>query len=260
MKKLIIAIICIAFAGAAAPKAAQPKSDDGDRRGEREASRKDGDKPAREHPRRRGGGWKISDEEEAELLAALKKHRPDHHHRLASLKEDHPMAYQWALRRAWRWYQQWKTLPDELKEITLDLQDYKLKAWRLARRVEQAENEDEKTKLEKQLHDTLTGQFQAEIAIYEHHIKDLEKRLECLREHLEQRKKQKNEIISDRMEKVIDAASRHDGDKLPGDHHRRREGPPDRDGPHDESHPDHPREHGEEHTETEEHSTDQPAE
>ncbi len=281
MKKIFIVSACIVFVVALAnvtAMAAQAGDEEGEKvrrdkgdeatedRGRRAEA--DGEGGRDRHGRRRR--FSISEKEEAELLAALKKHRPEYYERLTEAREDKPFFYRMAIRRMWRWYQRWKTLPDELKDVEIRLQDAKISAWRLAKKIEQSGDEDEKAELKKQLKEILRKHFEAEMAMNEYHIRQLEERLEGLREHLESQKKQQDEIIKDRMQRVIRAASRHTEDGPPRGR-RRPEGPPpprddmhepppppDHGGPHDESEPAPQRDRGDERQE--EKPTTRPAE
>ena len=94
-------------------------------------------------PYRRG----LTETEEKELLAVLKKRRPEHYERLMQLRDSSPIRYRWMLRTMWRWYQRIKHLPEEIQGAAIAEMDSKVRAWRLAREYRRAASEGQKEQL-----------------------------------------------------------------------------------------------------------------
>ncbi len=145
----------------------------------------------------------VTAEQEAELLEMLKQRQPGRHERLVQLRKAHPDKYQRLLPRAWQWYQRFESLPPAVRKVHLQLQEVRLKKWRLSEKIAKTDRPKEKAKLKKKLVNTLGKQFDLEQRLLEQRLVELEEQLGRLRANLARRTTQRKEIIRRRSKAVL---------------------------------------------------------
>jgi len=150
----------------------------------------------------------VTPEQEAELLEMLKQRQPHRYERLLQFRESEPEKYRRLLPRAWQWYRYLQSLPEAVREVHLQLQDCRLEAWRLARKIAKADQPQEKAELQEKLQSTLGKQFDLEQRLLEQRLVELEEQLSRLRADLARRTAQRQEIIRRRAEGIVRGRSR----------------------------------------------------
>jgi hypothetical protein len=145
----------------------------------------------------------LTDAQEKELLQFLQQNHPEQAKRLAELKQNNAMRYQWAIRAAWRWYERWRNMPKDVQEAFITADHARVKVWRLANQVHDATSPEEKTRLEGELRQTVLQMVQAEQKIREYRLKQLEEEIERLRADLRDRQAKLEKIVDHRVERLI---------------------------------------------------------
>ena len=161
-------------------------------------------------PRPRGGDVppppppaQLSSEQEKELLGALEKKKPSVYQRLIQLRDSRPTLYQSALRAAWWSYQKWKNMPEPVQDAVLTEQELRAELGRVAEGIRKATDKAQRDKLVEQARATMTKLFEAEQKIREYRLSQLEEQIKKLREEMEKRYQQRNEIIEERINRWL---------------------------------------------------------
>ncbi|MBS3734849.1 MAG: hypothetical protein KGY99_07965 [Phycisphaerae bacterium] len=175
----------------------------------------DDEPPRRRNSDGRSGPPRLTDEQEAELLAFLKRHRPDRHAALLTLKDEHPrMYYRW-LRRIQRLYEEVQDRPEDVRQATLRLWDYRVQIGKRLRDLRDAEG-DRRKELTDALHELVAARFDDEQTVRRYRLDKLADHLERLREKWQNRQERRDAVIAERVEALIEH----------GPEPRRRPGPP----------------------------------
>ena len=159
----------------------------------------------RKESTRRHKKFKLTEKQENELMAALKKNRPELYKRLTRLRKRNKWAYRKSLRRAWPMYEKWKDLPKELRKNASQRHKARLHIWKLVRKIRRARDKNEKTKLVKQLRKTIAEQFEIELNIQEERLARLEEQIKRVRAELKEQAKHKKHIINERIDRLLEA-------------------------------------------------------
>lgn len=168
-----------------------------------------GTRPA--HPRAGAGprGWpsrpsRLTEEQEKKLLGVLAKYRPQFHKRMLELREDSPPRYRRALGGMWWWYQRLQRMPEAERKAYLKVQESRIQALRLVRAIKEEKDDRKVAKLKEQLRQTMAEQFEAEQVRFEARLVRLEGRVKRLRQELKDRKQRRDEIIGERVERMLE--------------------------------------------------------
>lgn len=166
-------------------------------------------KPPRGHRMREGRGRtrlfedRFTKDKVKEVMAFAKKHFPDEHKRLESLRKENPHQFRRAIRRIWWLYKRVRHLPEEIQVAAVSKHRLNIAIFRMHRQIVQTDNQAEKTKLKKQLLDLLGKQFDNDQAVKEYKVKRLAQELAKLKAEIAQRKKDRKKIISKRLEMLM---------------------------------------------------------
>ena len=212
MSKRLIAMLLAAGLGALP----------GDAPGERD--KRDAGKEVRSRPtrraerrgrglaRRRGGrdrpGRQMTQQQEEELLSAIKKWRPGQYRRLTKLREDRPHVYRMALRRIWPRYEELKGMSDDERQRAMAGHEARLRIWRLLQEAGRAPNSETKKRVIGELREPVSKVFEAEQARLENRLTRLEEEIRRVRQELKERAQRKDEIITERIERMLKTAAR----------------------------------------------------
>ena len=180
------------------------------------AQRGGGDGPQeRKHMKR--GGWgerqgmgprKLSKQEEAEMMSALKKHRPELHQRLVRLRDHHPRGYYRSLWRAWRMYLRWRAMGPKAREAVADQERARLEIYRLVGALRRTPQGPARQRLVQEIRKAVTERFEAEQTLREQKLADLEREIKRIREELKDRAKQRDKIIAQHLQRLLRSTSR----------------------------------------------------
>jgi len=214
---LVVSLLCSAVAIADPP--ADPPGDEGP----------PADQPAEgppQHPPRLPGQTHLSEgpphagrpsrqplteEQKAELLKFSQDHLPHRYEDFVKLSETKPRVYQFVMMRMWDWYQQWKVMSAEAQEASITEHDLRMEAFMVLRRWRETEDPDEKAQLKAELRDALGRHFDAEQRLREIQLAELEERIEQVRQELQQRAEDRDAIVTDHMERMLQFRPRHRG-------------------------------------------------
>ncbi len=159
------------------------------------------------HRARWGWGRRLTAEQQAKALEFLKETRPEHYERLLTLREDNPRGYHRALRMAHRLMK----LPSELRQARMQMWDARIGIWKRIRQIRAAEDASEKEKLKEQLRRDVAEHFEAEQRQMERRLAHLEEQIGRMRQELKDRQEQREQIISERLERWLERLARPPG-------------------------------------------------
>ena len=157
---------------------------------------------------------RLTKEQETELLAHLKKHQPEIAKRLPELRKKDERMYRHMLGRLWGAYQRLKHLPEPLRKRIYAKEAARRNIYRLLTAVRKADADDREN-LIRELRKAVTVQFEAEQAEREYRLTQLAKEIERVRAELKARLAQREKIIAERLEKLLEM-SEHIGRHKPG--------------------------------------------
>ncbi len=178
----------------------------------------------------------VTDEEIEEILAFTAEHLPEVKAVLERLREESPERFR-AYMRKWRFeVRQLRALRERDQAAfarALEERRLRLRAKHLADRARTAEDEAERARLRAQLHEVVGRLFDAELATRRAHIQRLEEKLKELQERLAQHRREKETVVKERVQNLLEAGSGEEDDGEPGP---RGEADRDRRGTHSRSH------------------------
>jgi len=146
---------------------------------------------------------------------------PRQYEDFVKLSETKPRHYQFVMARMWAWYEQWKVMSPEAQEASITEHDLRMEAFMVLRRWRETEDPDEKAQLKVELRDALGKHFDAEQHLREIQLAELEERIEQVRQELQQRAEDRDAIVTEHMERMLQFRS------------RRRDSPPEGEAPTD---------------------------
>ena len=146
---------------------------------------------------------RLTKEQEAELLKHLEKHQPEISKRLAELRKKDERRYRPMLSRLWVSYQRLKDLPEDLRTRIYAKEAARRNIYRLLTAIRKASPED-KERLTSELRQAVTVQFESEQAEREYRLTQLAKEIERVRAELKARLAQREKIIAERIERLLE--------------------------------------------------------
>lgn len=214
---LVVSLLCSAVVMADPP--ADPPSDEGqptDQPAEgppRRPPRLPGQRLLSERPPHAGRPSRqpLTEEQEAELLEFIQEHLSQRYEDFVKLSETKPRHYQFVMARMWAWYEQWKVMSPEAQEASITEHDLRMEAFMVLRRWRETEDPDEKAQLKAELRDALGKHFDAEQRLREIQLAQLEERIERVRQELQQRAEDRDAIVTEHMERMLEFRSRRRG-------------------------------------------------
>ncbi|MDP7637974.1 MAG: hypothetical protein QF577_10560 [Phycisphaerae bacterium] len=159
---------------------------------------------------RRGRRGRLTKEQEAELLKVLKEKRPNRYKRVMALRDrderryHRTMFYMW-----WRWYVRWRDKPPAVQKAMITHEKERLRQYKLRRNIQRADTPQGKKRLTGQLRQAIRKAFEARQVIKEHRLTELEKDIQRIRAELKDRAGRKEQLVSERLEKLLANPPRH---------------------------------------------------
>ena len=137
------------------------------------------------------------------MLAFAKKHFPEEHKRLEALRKENPRQFRRAIRRLWWLYRRVRHLPEEIQAAAVAKHRLNIAIFHTRREFLRTEDAAKKAELTKKLRDLLGKQFDNDQTVKEYRIKLLAEQLAKLKTEIEQRKKDRQKIIADRLKLLL---------------------------------------------------------
>ena len=175
------------------------------------AGRDPASKPAKP-PRGEAPGPMLTEQQEAELLAVLQQQKPEEAAELKKLKDENPAVYHMAMSAAWRAYQVLKGMPEDIKKYHEQQIDSRVRAWRVSREYLAAKDGPDKDKLRARLVELLGAEFDAQQAISEYRLTQLDEQLKRLRAELKERQDRRDQVIAQNLQDLLAGKFRPRGD------------------------------------------------
>ena len=195
--KVMMALAAVLLAGAGAFLVAQPAGSEA-----RDANVRP---PKGDHP-----GLVVTDQQEADLLRALEEKRPEEARILRKLKDENPREYRFALVEAYRAWQLWKDMPLEMQKLHETQARARVEAWRTSREYLAATDPAVKDKLHARLVELLGQEFDADQAVREYRLGQLEEQLKRLRGELKDRADRRSQVIDQGLQNLLAGKARPD--------------------------------------------------
>jgi len=218
MKSLLSSLAVVLLCGAVvlADPPADPPNDEG------QAADQPADSPPRHPPRLpdqthlgegpphagRPSRQPLTEEQEAELLKFVQEHLPSQYEDFVKLSETKPRNYQFVMARMWAWYEQWKVMSPEAQEASITEHNLRMEAFMVLRRCRETEDPDKKAQLKAELREAMGKHFDAEQRLREIQLAELEERIEQVRQELQQRAEDRDAIVTEHMERMLQFRSR----------------------------------------------------
>jgi len=151
----------------------------------------------------------LTKEQEEEVLAYLKKKRPDLYKQATSQREKDPRRYQRTIRSMWHFISRLKSLPKAVAEAEELRQGLYFRMWRLAKELKDTRDPARQKKLRKQIHELADKRFDADQTIRQHRLSQLEGYIERLKRELKDRADDRKAVVREMVERVIGGAERY---------------------------------------------------
>ncbi len=142
---------------------------------------------------------KLTSAQEAETLGYLKEQRPGYHSRILELRKTHPVRYRHTLGRIYPSMKAWKAMPSGLRTANEYVRETQVAIVEMVRTMKLVRDPKEKTGLEKELQERVKTHFEAEQKLRELRLANLEKRIQDLRQELQEQRIKQDQIITERM-------------------------------------------------------------
>jgi type IV secretory pathway VirB4 component len=145
----------------------------------------------------------MGEKEIEEVMAFLKNNLPELHERMERLRETNKRRFHMMMkRRIGPRMRDLMNLPQEVRQAHIRDSQLKIKVFRVARNLQEADTTEQKNKYRKQLQKLLAEQFDVEQKVRQYRLKQLEEQLDRLKKDLEQREKDRDDIIADRLKRL----------------------------------------------------------
>jgi len=142
-------------------------------------------------------------EQEREILAFVRRHFPDEVGRFARLQHAGVAEYRRALQSKWRLMRSVRNLDPHLRETTIRKYRAHRAKWRALSALRQTEDPDRREQLQAELREAVAEYFDAELILDAERIDNFEARVNArlrqLRDDLEQRIRERDEMIQERF-------------------------------------------------------------
>lgn len=144
---------------------------------------------------------------EEDVLAVLQSRLPMRYERLMKLKDSDSKRYAFYLDRMKEWYEDWRRMPPPIQDADIAGQLLRVKVWQILEKLRQQPPAEDRQKLEKELADAVTQQFDIEGTLLEHRLKVLEEDLDRVRSQLQERVAQRDAMIKGRIDWLLRAST-----------------------------------------------------
>jgi hypothetical protein len=145
----------------------------------------------------------LTEQEEQRLLKLLQERRPQRYERLVRLKETSPLRYRLALRALHGFVRRWEHMPEEIQQAAMQAKEAEIRVAEIVSELRETDDPKRRETLREQLREAAAEQFEADMALRMHRLEELEKRLARLRQDLTERRERQEEIVSQRVERLI---------------------------------------------------------
>lgn len=146
---------------------------------------------------------RLTADQEDELLAFLQEHRPDRYEPMVALADENPRRYRFVMSRMWAWYQQWKDMSPQAQEAAIAEHDLRMEAYLILRQWRREEDPAAKEQLEARLLETLNRHFDVEQSLREIQLRELEERIEEVRQELQHRQEDREAIVQEYLDRML---------------------------------------------------------
>ncbi len=148
--------------------------------------------------------FELTDSQQAELLEQIKAHRPEEYEQLMKMKESQPRRYRWILAERWRWYQRYKSMPASVQKALLTQYEARVRIARIRKALVDDPSDQQRQTLAAELKTQVAALFDANQTIRTHFLKKLEEKLERFRKELDDRAEQRDKLVSEHVQKILD--------------------------------------------------------
>jgi len=141
----------------------------------------------------------LSGEQEKELLAYLKRERPDEYKKLLATKKGNPLHYRMNLHRWWSWYQ----TPKDVRKARADLYEIGKEIWQIRQALQDTKESSAREELVDKLTETVTRKFDADQVMLQHRLTHLETQIQGHQAELQRRARERKAIIAEEVKRYL---------------------------------------------------------
>ena len=172
----------------------------------------------RPHPARDeddGPRFRLTEEQETEVLEHLRKTQPEEYKKILELKESQSRRYRWVIMERYRWYQRYKSMPQDVQKALVQQYEGRVKIARLRAALADRPDPEKTRQLQEEIRQQVTQLFDANQTIRKHYLKELEQRLERFKKEIEQRDARRAELIQEEVAQILADPQPAEGDRQP---------------------------------------------
>lgn len=144
-----------------------------------------------------------------ELLEIVRSERPEMHTRLIEARQSRPGMFDMMMRRIDAAVRRLEDMPPELRKIHRRQRDIRIQQFRLLKAYRQAGDETGRRRLREQIARTVEEEFEIRLHLDAHRLDQLARRLEQLRQQNAERARQRDRLVRQRTERLVEAATGH---------------------------------------------------
>jgi len=148
----------------------------------------------------------LTAQQEREVLEYLKENREAYYSKLMELKGQDSQRYARAISRMHRFVRKWQRMPEGVRQAINEERELQVRIMALIRQMRQTEAQAERQKLSTELAEVVAQHFEAEQSLRERRLADLANQIKDLRKELDRQRKQRDEIIAERVARWLKAA------------------------------------------------------
>ena len=148
----------------------------------------------------------LAGEQESAVMAWLQAERPGYHKLMLELKETDPDRYSDRLPTLMKIMLHQQLMSPQERDATNDEREKQVMVAQIAGRMRQVSDDSARAELKKQLNHAISIQFDAEQALREIRLNELEARIKEIRQELDRTRKEREEIIAGRLRRWLKAA------------------------------------------------------
>ncbi len=143
-----------------------------------------------------------------QFLEHLAEKEPEEYARLMELRKRRPGMYRLELLAAWVRRQRMEHVPKEVREAKETIETGRRVILRLVMQYRRETDSGKREAVRGKIVQAVGELFDADITLREHQVKELEERLAAVRQEIKDRRANRDEVVEDRVQRVLELAER----------------------------------------------------
>jgi len=146
---------------------------------------------------------RLSQKQIEQITIFAKKYLPEEYQQIELMQQEDPRRARIMLHRIWWLYRRVRQFPPEIRKAAVERHRLNVAIIQTRRDFIKCTDNDEKEKLKAKLRNLLYKQFDYDQAVKEWRVKQLEKQIAGLKAQIERRKNEKDKIIAERLNRLL---------------------------------------------------------